>query len=106
MKALVFCEHHEGALTRGALGLLSKAAQIGAEVSGVVIGSEFREAADLGWFASGDSIGIVGGDHLVELYRRAGEAFGLNPYLGPADAAMCGCLAIAAITDGGAYAAR
>ena len=28
MKALVFCEHHEGALTRGALGLLSKAAQI------------------------------------------------------------------------------
>jgi electron transfer flavoprotein alpha subunit len=39
MKALVFCEHHEGALTRGALGLLSKAAQIGAEVSGVVVGS-------------------------------------------------------------------
>ena len=46
MKALVFCEHHEGALTRGALGLLSKAAQIGAEVSGVVVGSGVRELGD------------------------------------------------------------
>jgi electron transfer flavoprotein alpha subunit len=46
MKALVFCEHHEGALTRGALGLLSKAAQIGAEVSGVVAGSGVRALAD------------------------------------------------------------
>jgi len=27
MRALVFCEHHEGALTKGALGLLAKAAQ-------------------------------------------------------------------------------
>jgi electron transfer flavoprotein alpha subunit len=45
MKALVFCEHHEGALTRGALGLLSKAAQIGAEVSGVVVGSGVRGLA-------------------------------------------------------------
>jgi electron transfer flavoprotein alpha subunit len=45
MNALVFCEHHEGALTRGALGLLSKAAQIGAEVSGVVVGSGVRGLA-------------------------------------------------------------
>jgi electron transfer flavoprotein alpha subunit len=45
MKALVFCEHHEGALTRGALGLLSKAAQIGAEVSGVLVGSGVRGLA-------------------------------------------------------------
>jgi electron transfer flavoprotein alpha subunit len=46
MKALVFCEHHEGALTRGALGLLSKAGQIGAEVSGVVAGSGVRGLAE------------------------------------------------------------
>ena len=31
MRALVFCEHHDGALTKGALGLLAKAAQIGAD---------------------------------------------------------------------------
>jgi electron transfer flavoprotein alpha subunit len=46
MKALVFCEHHEGALTRGVLGLLSKAAQIGADVSGVVAGSGVRALAE------------------------------------------------------------
>lgn len=39
MKALVFCEHHEGALTRGSLGVLSHAASIGVEVAGVVAGS-------------------------------------------------------------------
>ena len=46
MRALVFCEHHEGALTKGALGLLAKAAQIGAEVSGVMAGSGVRSLAD------------------------------------------------------------
>jgi electron transfer flavoprotein alpha subunit len=46
MRALVFCEHHEGALTKGALGLLAKATQIGAEVSGVVAGSAVRALAE------------------------------------------------------------
>jgi electron transfer flavoprotein alpha subunit len=46
MRALVFCEHHEGAVTKGTLGLLAKAAQIGAEVSGVVAGSGVRELAE------------------------------------------------------------
>ena len=46
MRALVFCEHHDGALTRGALGLLAKAAQIGADVSGVVAGSGVRGLAE------------------------------------------------------------
>ena len=46
MRALVFCEHHDGALTKGALGLLAKAAQIGAEVSGVVAGSGVRGLAE------------------------------------------------------------
>ncbi len=39
MKALVFCEHHDGAVTRGSLGVLSHAVSIGAEVAGVVAGS-------------------------------------------------------------------
>ena len=46
MRALVFCEHHDGALTKGSLGLLAKAAQIGAEVSGVVAGSGVRGLAE------------------------------------------------------------
>ena len=39
MKALVFCEHHDGGVTRGSLGVLSHAVSIGAEVAGVVAGS-------------------------------------------------------------------
>ena len=46
MRVLVYCEHHEGALTKGALGLLAKAAGIGAEVSGVVAGSGVRGLAE------------------------------------------------------------
>ncbi len=45
MKTLVFLEHHEGAFTRGALGVLSKAVQLGGEVAGVVAGSGVRELA-------------------------------------------------------------
>jgi electron transfer flavoprotein alpha subunit len=61
MRALVFCEHHEGALTKGALGLLAKAASIGAEVSGVVAGSEVVSlAAEAG--AHGASVVWVADD--------------------------------------------
>ena len=45
MKALVFLEHHEGELQKGALGVLSKAASLGGEVAGVVVGSGVRELA-------------------------------------------------------------
>jgi 2-dehydro-3-deoxygalactonokinase len=68
-------------------------------LSGLVIGTEFREARDLGWFDTGDRVGIIGGDALVEVYRRAALAFGLEPHLGPADAAVRGCLAIAEIAE-------
>ncbi|MFL5962513.1 MAG: electron transfer flavoprotein subunit alpha/FixB family protein [Gaiellaceae bacterium] len=44
-KTLVFLEHHEGAIQKGALGVLSKAAQV-SEVHGVVIGSGVRDVAD------------------------------------------------------------
>jgi len=39
MKTLVFLEHHGGDLTKSSLGVLTKALQLGGEVSGVVAGS-------------------------------------------------------------------
>jgi electron transfer flavoprotein alpha subunit len=44
-KTLVFLEHHEGAIQKGALGVLSKAASLGA-AHGVVIGSGVRDVAE------------------------------------------------------------
>jgi len=50
-KTLVFLEHHDGAIQKGALGVLSKAAQIfkdgvGGEVAGVLIGSGVGSVAE------------------------------------------------------------
>jgi electron transfer flavoprotein alpha subunit len=46
MSALVFLEHHENELLKGALGVLSKAAQLGdGDVAGVVAGAGVRELA-------------------------------------------------------------
>jgi electron transfer flavoprotein alpha subunit len=39
VKALVFLEHHEGEYLKGSLGVLSKAVELGTEVSGVLAGS-------------------------------------------------------------------
>ena len=39
MTTLVFLEHHEGALQKGSLGVLSRAAALGGDVAGVVVGS-------------------------------------------------------------------
>ncbi len=44
-KTLVFLEHHEDAIAKGSLGVLSKAAQIGGEVAGVLVGSGVRGLA-------------------------------------------------------------
>jgi len=46
VKALVFLEHHEGSLTRAALGVLGKAARLGGEAAGVVAGSGVRSLAE------------------------------------------------------------
>jgi electron transfer flavoprotein alpha subunit len=43
---LVFLEHHGDELLKGALGVLSKAASLGDDVAGVVIGSDVRALAD------------------------------------------------------------
>jgi electron transfer flavoprotein alpha subunit len=45
MPTLVFLEHHEGELLKPSLGVLSKAAELGGEVVGVVLGANVRELA-------------------------------------------------------------
>jgi electron transfer flavoprotein alpha subunit len=45
MSILVFLEHHEGELEQGPLGVLTKAATLGEDVSGVLVGSGVRELA-------------------------------------------------------------
>jgi len=45
-KTLVFLEHHEGAIAKGSLGVLTKAAQIGGDVAGVLVGSGVRALAE------------------------------------------------------------
>jgi electron transfer flavoprotein alpha subunit len=49
----VFLEHHEGELQKGSLGALAKAAQLGDDVAGVVLGSGVKElAAQAGGFGA------------------------------------------------------
>ena len=43
MSTLVFLEHHDGEFAKNALGVLGKAASLGGDVHGVVIGSGVRE---------------------------------------------------------------
>ncbi len=45
MSILVFLEHHEGELLKPSLGVLSKAAELGGEVTGVVLGSGVGDVA-------------------------------------------------------------
>ncbi|MGZ4309960.1 MAG: hypothetical protein ACXVRG_11565 [Gaiellaceae bacterium] len=45
MKTLVFLEHHEGALQKDSLGVLSKAASLGGEVEAVLLGQGVEELA-------------------------------------------------------------
>ncbi|MGK6312257.1 2-dehydro-3-deoxygalactonokinase [Neorhizobium sp. DT-125] len=65
-------------------------------VSGLVIGSEFRQARAAGWFKSGDTIGIVGNNVLNSRYGRIAPLFGLTVEPGPDNAAKRGILLIAA----------
>jgi electron transfer flavoprotein alpha subunit len=45
-KTLVFLEHHEGAIAKGSLGVLAKAAQIGGDVAAVLVGADVRGLAE------------------------------------------------------------
>ena len=44
-RTLVFLEHHEGAVQKGSLGVLAKAAQVG-EFAGAVVGSDVHTVAE------------------------------------------------------------
>ncbi len=46
MTTLVFLEHHEGQLLKGSLGVLSKAAQLGGDVAGAILGSDVGGLAE------------------------------------------------------------
>jgi electron transfer flavoprotein alpha subunit len=49
----VFLEHHEGQLQKGSLGVLGKAAALGEDVAGVVLGSDVKElSAEAGKFGA------------------------------------------------------
>jgi 2-dehydro-3-deoxygalactonokinase len=64
-------------------------------LSGIVVGCEFAEAAAQGWH-DGGVVTIVGGDDIAQVYRTVAEKFGLSVSLGPENAALIGCLRIAA----------
>lgn len=68
-------------------------------VSGLLIGHEFHEAREAGWYMPGDEIGIVGNDGLNARYARAAEAFGLSIRDGGEEAAIRGAVQIAAALD-------
>jgi electron transfer flavoprotein alpha subunit len=54
MATLVFLEHHDGELLKPSLGVLSKAAELGGDVAGVVLGSDVRDvAATAGAYGAG-----------------------------------------------------
>ncbi|WP_117192361.1 2-dehydro-3-deoxygalactonokinase [Rhizobium terrae] len=65
-------------------------------VSGLVIGSEFRQARATGWFKPGDAIGIVGNNILNSRYGRIAPLFDLTVEAGPENAAKRGIMLIAA----------
>lgn len=78
-------------------GMLANAlapAEIGDYISGLVIGQEFRQARETGWFAPGDTIGIVGNDGLNARYAIAAQVFGLTVQDGGEAAAIKGALAV------------
>ena len=81
------------ARTGGLAGKLS-AQQLRSYVRGLVIGQEFRQARDAGWYAEGDDAAIVGNDGLNDLYLIAAGVFGLRISMGDDDALTKGALAV------------
>lgn len=81
------------ARTGGLVGELS-AKQLRSYVHGLVIGQEFRQAQDAGWYCEGNRATIVGNDGLNDLYMVAAKAFGLDIFLGADDVLNHGALEI------------
>lgn len=68
-------------------------------LSGLIIGAEFIEARDTGWFEPGGTITVIGREDLLDNYRIAAEALGVTILAGPPDAALRGCLAMARVIE-------
>ena len=73
-KTLVFLEHHDGAIAKGSLGVLSKAVDVGGEVAGVLAGSDVRAIAEgVGatvWVA--DDPSLAGQLHVLPAFEVVG----------------------------------
>ncbi|NNU62832.1 2-dehydro-3-deoxygalactonokinase [Ochrobactrum soli] len=80
----------------GVLAGILKPEDIGDYVSGIVIGSEFRQARAAGWLIPGEAIGIVGNNVLNSRYERVAQLFNLTVEPSPANAAKLGVQLIAA----------
>lgn len=84
-----------GTRSRTLFGQLAPEAVTGF-LSGLLIGSEFREASLAGWFGAGDALTVIGSRALSDRYVRAAEAAGAVPALADPDVGLRGALAIAA----------
>jgi len=65
MPTLVFLETHDGEPTRGGLGVLSKAASLGGDVAGVVLGTGVRDAAEAAGAHGASVVYVVEDDALA-----------------------------------------
>lgn len=65
MSTLVFLETHDGELTKGGLGVLSKAATLGGEVAGAVLGSGVRDAGARAGAFGASTVYVVEDDALA-----------------------------------------
>jgi electron transfer flavoprotein alpha subunit len=65
MTTLVFLESHDGELTRGGLGVLGKAASLGDDVAGVVLGSGVRDAAAVAGAFGASTVYVVDDEALA-----------------------------------------
>ena len=79
------------ARTGGLVGRLT-ADQLRSYVHGMVIGQEFRQAREVGWYSEGDEATIVGNDGLNDLYVIAATVFDLKITLGADDVLIRGAL--------------
>lgn len=77
--------------TGGLAGKLS-ADQLRSYVRGLVIGQEFRQAREAGWYAAGDRADIVGNDGLNDLYAIAAEVFDIEITMGADDVLIRGAM--------------
>jgi len=69
--------------------------QAGEFLSGLVIGSEFREAYAAGWFAPGEAVTLLGAGELISRYQRAAVTAGLRPVLAGTEVMIAGADRIA-----------